>query len=93
MSCRSVSPPKNHKHVLINTTNASRSCACGQVREALELSFSDFDVVEFVGDGLTLSQLQMFATASVIVAPHGAGLANTVVSPLHTPVLEIAPIL
>eukprot|EP00903_Cladosiphon_okamuranus_P010588 g10012.t1 len=64
-----------------------------EVREALEQSFSDFDVVEFVGNGTTLSQLQIFATASIIVAPHGAGLANIVVSPLHTPVLEIAPLL
>lgn len=27
----------------------------------------------------------------MIVAPHGAGLSNMVVSPLHTPVLEIGP--
>lgn len=65
----------------------------GQVRAALEQSFSEFDVVEFVGKGTTPSQLQMFATASVVVAPHGAGLANTIVSPLHTPVLEIAPLM
>ncbi|CAN0350209.1 unnamed protein product [Ectocarpus sp. 6 AP-2014] len=28
----------------------------------------------------------------MIIAPHGAGLANIMVAPLHTPVLEIAPI-
>lgn len=64
-----------------------------QVQEALERSFTSFDVVEFVGDGTTPSQLQMFATASIVVAPHGAGLSNILVSPLHTPVLEIAPLL
>lgn len=34
----------------------------------------------------------MFATSSIVVAPHGAGLSNTIVSPLHTPILEIAPL-
>lgn len=63
----------------------------GQVREALRQNFPSFDVVEFFGNGTTLAQLEMFATASIIVAPHGAGLSNVVVSPLHTPVLEIAP--
>ena len=62
-----------------------------QVRGALEENFKDFEVVEFVGNGTMLSQLQTFATASVIVAPHGAGLSNMVVSPPHTPVLEIGP--
>lgn len=47
--------------------------------------------MEFLGQGPILEQLQHFATASLIVAPHGAGLANMVVSPLHTPVLEIGP--
>lgn len=47
-------------------------------------------MVEFFGDGSVESQLKMFATASAIVGPHGAGLSNMVVSPLRTPVLEIA---
>lgn len=63
-----------------------------QVREALKQNFSAFDVVEFLGNDPIRSQLETFATASVVVAPHGAGLSNMVVSPLHTPVLEIAPI-
>ena len=62
-----------------------------QVRDALALNFPSFDVFEFTGNGTTLEQLQTFATAAVVVAPHGAGLSNTIVSPLHTPVLEIAP--
>lgn len=63
-----------------------------QVRAALQQSFPSFEVVEFRGDGTIVSQLEAFATASVVVGPHGAGLSNTVVSSLHTPVLEIAPI-
>lgn len=49
-------------------------------------------MVEFTGDGTVVSQLEAFATASVVVGPHGAGLSNIVVSSLHTPVLEIGPI-
>lgn len=63
-----------------------------QVRNALQDAFPEFDVVEFLGDGSILSQLETFATASMVVGPHGAGFSNIVVSPLHTPVLEIGPI-
>lgn len=62
-----------------------------KVRDALKEEFPSYDVVEFFGTGPIISQLQLFATASLIVAPHGAGLSNMVVSPLHTPVLEIGP--
>ncbi|CAM9126955.1 unnamed protein product [Ectocarpus sp. 4 AP-2014] len=62
-----------------------------KVREALRQNFPSYDIVEFFGTGPILSQLQTFATASLIVAPHGAGLSNMVVSPLHTPILEIGP--
>ncbi|CAN0214375.1 unnamed protein product, partial [Ectocarpus fasciculatus] len=62
-----------------------------QVREALRQNFPSYDIVEFLGTGPILSQLQTFATASLIVAPHGAGLSNMIVSPLHTPILEIGP--
>lgn len=60
-----------------------------KVHEALKQDFPDHDIVEFRGNGTIIRQLQLFATASIIVAPHGAGLSNMVVSPLHTPVLEI----
>ncbi|CAN0515667.1 unnamed protein product, partial [Ectocarpus sp. 12 AP-2014] len=63
-----------------------------QVRDALIENFPDHDVVEFFGTDPIREQLELFATASVIVAPHGAGLANIVVSPLHTMILEIGPI-
>ena len=63
-----------------------------KIREALELNFPSYDVVEFLGQGPILQQLQEFATASLIVGPHGAGLTNMIVSPLHTPVLEIGPV-
>ncbi|CAM9450994.1 unnamed protein product, partial [Ectocarpus sp. 4 AP-2014] len=62
-----------------------------QVREALKAEFPTFDIVEFWGIGPIMSQLKLFAAASLIVAPHGAGLSNMVVSSLHTPVLEIGP--
>lgn len=65
---------------------------CPKVRDALKQEFPNFDVVEFSGTGPIISQLQLFATASLIVAPHGAGLSNMVVSPLHTPVLEIGAV-
>ncbi|CAM9769579.1 unnamed protein product [Ectocarpus sp. 6 AP-2014] len=61
------------------------------VREALKLNFPEFRVVEFSGADSIRSQLKIFATASVIVGPHGAGLANMIASPLRTPILEIAP--
>lgn len=67
-------------------------CVPPQVRKALQDAFPEFDVVEFLGDGSIFSQLDTFSTASMIVGPHGAGLSNIVVSPLHTPVLEIGPI-
>ncbi|CAM9211693.1 unnamed protein product [Ectocarpus sp. 8 AP-2014] len=63
-----------------------------EVREALAQNFPDFDVVEFDGIQQIRAQLGMFATASMIVGPHGAGLSNMVVSPLHTMILEIGPI-
>ncbi|CAM9857106.1 unnamed protein product [Ectocarpus fasciculatus] len=62
-----------------------------QVRKALKQDFPDHDIVEFWGDGPIIRQLKLFATAAIIVAPHGAGLSNMVVSSLHTPVLEIGP--
>ncbi|CAM9194828.1 unnamed protein product, partial [Ectocarpus sp. 8 AP-2014] len=63
-----------------------------EVREALAQNFPDFDVVEFDGIQHIRAQLGMFAKASMIVGPHGAGLSNMVVSPLHTMILEIGPI-
>ncbi|CBN75965.1 conserved unknown protein [Ectocarpus siliculosus] len=60
-----------------------------EVKEALERNFPSFDVVEFFGTGSVRDQLETFATAAMIIAPHGAGLANMMVAPLHTPVLEI----
>ncbi|CAB1120095.1 unnamed protein product [Ectocarpus sp. CCAP 1310/34] len=63
-----------------------------EVKEALKISFPSFDVVEFFGTDPVGHQFKTFATAAMIVAPHGAGLANIIVAPLHTPVLEIAPI-
>ncbi|CAM9134740.1 unnamed protein product [Ectocarpus fasciculatus] len=63
-----------------------------EVREALKINFPSFDVVEFFGKDPVRDQLETFATAAMIIAPHGAGLANMIVAPLHTPVLEIAPI-
>lgn len=48
-------------------------------------------MVEFLGQGSMTSQLELFSKATMIIAPHGAGLTNMVVSPLHTPVLEIGP--
>lgn len=62
-----------------------------QVRDALQQEFPSYDVVEFFGVGSIVSQLRLFAAASLVVAPHGAGLSNIMVSPRHTPVLEIAP--
>ena len=67
-------------------------CSANKVRNALKQEFPSYDVVEFRGTGPIVDQLKTFATASLIVAPHGAGLANMVASPLHTPVLEIGPL-
>lgn len=44
-----------------------------------------------MGQGSMTSQLELFSKAAMIIAPHGAGLTNIMVSPLHTPVLEIGP--
>lgn len=86
--------PPYYAHVLAQSPVSPRQKLLDvvpKVREALELTFPSYDVVEFLGEGPILEQLQQFATASLIVAPHGAGLANMMVSPLHTPVLEIGP--
>lgn len=48
-------------------------------------------MVESFSHGSVMEQLRAFATAAVIVAPHTAGLSSMIVSPLHTPVLEIGP--
>lgn len=69
----------------------SISPLCPKVRDALKQEFPSYDVKQFLGTGPIMSQLKLFATASLIVGPHGAGLSNIVVSPLHTPVLEIGP--
>ncbi|CAM9841386.1 unnamed protein product [Ectocarpus sp. 4 AP-2014] len=60
-----------------------------EVKEALQINFPSFSVVEFFGNGSVRDQFKTFATAAMIIAPHGAGLANMIVAPLHTPVLEI----
>ncbi|CAN0371292.1 unnamed protein product, partial [Pylaiella littoralis] len=62
------------------------------VKLALQSNFPDYDVIEFFGTDPVRQQLETFATAAMIVAPHGAGLINILAAPLHTPVLEIAPI-
>lgn len=66
--------------------------AATQVKNALESNFPDHDVVPFLGAGSMRGQLELFSKASMIVGPHGAGLSNMIVAPLHTPVLEIGPI-
>ncbi|CAM9656197.1 unnamed protein product [Ectocarpus sp. 13 AM-2016] len=63
-----------------------------EVEEALKINFPSFSVVEVFGKGSAQDQLETFSNAAMIIAPHGAGLANMIVAPLHTPVLEIAPI-
>ncbi|CAM9358222.1 unnamed protein product, partial [Ectocarpus sp. 6 AP-2014] len=62
-----------------------------QIRKALQTKFPKYDVVESFSDGPALQQLHTFAVASLIVAPHTAGLSAMIVSPLNTPVLEIGP--
>ncbi len=62
-----------------------------KIREGLKKNFAHHDVVEFKGDDSIEKQLKSFATASIVVGPHGAGLTNVMVSALHTPVLEIGP--
>ncbi|CAM9541960.1 unnamed protein product, partial [Ascophyllum nodosum] len=62
-----------------------------EIREALEKNFPSHDVVEAFGRGSMREQLELFAQASLIVGPHGAGLSNMIVAPLHTMVLEIGP--
>ncbi|CAM9847789.1 unnamed protein product [Ectocarpus sp. 4 AP-2014] len=62
-----------------------------QIRKALQTQFPKYDVVESFSDGPALQQLHTFAVASLIVAPHTAGLSAMIVSPLNTPVLEIGP--
>ncbi|CAM9948611.1 unnamed protein product [Scytosiphon promiscuus] len=78
--------------ILLVVRESGRGLAnSGNVLKALKENFPSYDVVEFLGTGPVASQLKLFATASLIVAPHGAGLSNMMVSPLHTPVLEIGP--
>lgn len=62
------------------------------MKAALQEAFPEYDVVEFTGFGNTVDQLDTFATASMVVGAHGAGLSNLLVSPQHTPVLELGPV-
>ena len=43
----------------------------------------------FLEDYSLTEQIELFATANCIIAPHGAGLTNLVFCPKHTKVLEI----
>ncbi|CAM9683069.1 unnamed protein product [Ectocarpus sp. 12 AP-2014] len=87
-------PPTPPKPIMVLIVRAKKRGLGNnaEVRDALIENFPDHDVVEFFGTDPIREQLELFATASVIVAPHGAGLANIVVSPLHTMILEIGPI-
>eukprot|EP00752_Nemacystus_decipiens_P013073 g11562.t1 len=88
-----VAPNLSQPVILLIVRRKRRGLAnSDDVRTALQQSFPSFEVVEFTGEGTVVSQLETFATASVVIGPHGAGLSNIVVSPLHTPVLEIGPI-
>ncbi|CAM9436075.1 unnamed protein product, partial [Hapterophycus canaliculatus] len=85
-------PPVERSIILLVVRQTGRGLAnSGNISKALTEEFPSYDVVEFLGTGPVASQLELFATASLIVAPHGAGLSNIMVSPLHTPVLEIGP--
>ncbi|CAM9897772.1 unnamed protein product [Ectocarpus fasciculatus] len=85
-----VPPPPPRPVIVLVVRNKLRGLTNNQeVIEALEINFPSFDVVEFFGTGSLQDQLETFATAAMIIAPHGAGLANMIVAPLHTPVLEI----
>eukprot|EP00752_Nemacystus_decipiens_P004611 g4210.t1 len=87
-----VPPPPARPVVVLVVRNSLRWLGNNeQVRDALQQEFPAYDVVEFFGVGPIVSQLELFATAALVVAPHGAGLSNIMVSPRHTPVLEIAP--
>lgn len=75
----------------MSPNHASENTIRLQVREALKVQFPTHEVVEIVSHGSVPEQLEVFATASIIVAPHTAALSSMIVSPLHTPVLEIGP--
>lgn len=66
-------------------------CVVPQVKAALVEAFPSYDVIEFFGNTTSFEQLDLFARVSMVVAPHGAGLVNMMVSPLLTPILEIGP--
>lgn len=87
-----VAPPTSKPIIVLIVRETKRMLGNNdQVREALQAHFPAHDIVEFFGKEPVREQLQLFAQATMIVAPHGAGLSNMVVSPLHTPVLEIGP--
>ena len=51
-----------------------------------------WDVVVHLGEGTFVEQLTVFASASVAVGPHGAGLANIMVMQPGTKVYEFIPV-
>lgn len=73
--------------VFYHSSSLNLLCVVPKIWKALEVVFPAFQVVEFFGEGSIVEQLQTFSTASLIVAPHGTGLNNMTVSPLHTAVL------
>lgn len=48
-------------------------------------------IVIFDGSIDIINQIELFSKAKIVIAPHGAGLVNTIFSPLKTHVIEFLP--
>lgn len=80
-------PEPESTKLYISRRRARRSVE-SEVQLEKRLEVLGFQIV-FPEDIPLESQIQLFATSSVVVAPHGAGLANIVFAPSGTRVVEL----
>ncbi len=61
---------------------------------AVKRAFPQFshDIILFTGKEPIIDQIKIFRKAKIILAPHGAGLANMIYAESETPVIEFFPV-
>lgn len=83
---RSFSSPK-HEKIYISRANSARSFA-GEEQLERTLSHRGFTII-YAEDYSVHEQIEIFSNCQILVAPHGAGLANTVFLPENAIIIEL----
>jgi capsular polysaccharide biosynthesis protein len=85
---REVKPSRDFKRVYISRADAKRRQVTNELEVMDYLKSRGFACLLL--DGLTVAQqAQVFSSADIIVAPHGAGLTNLIFSKPRTKVIEL----